>query len=79
MTTLIIRNATIVATEECFIGTVLIEDGVIRRVDCGDTGLPDAQDWAGDWLMPGLVELHTDNLRSTWYPAPACSGMPIRP
>ncbi len=48
MTTLIIRNATIVATEECFTGTVLIEHGVIRRVDRGDTGLPAAQDWAGD-------------------------------
>jgi alpha-D-ribose 1-methylphosphonate 5-triphosphate diphosphatase len=70
MTTLIIRNATIVATEECFIGTVLIEDGVIRRVDRGDTGLPDAQDWAGDWLMPGLVELHTDNLEKHLVPRP---------
>ena len=70
MTTLIIRNATIVATEECFIGTLLIEDGVIRRVDRGDTGLPDAQDWAGDWLMPGLVELHTDNLEKHLVPRP---------
>ena len=70
MTSLIIRNATIVATEECFIGTVLIEDGVIRRVDRGDTGLPDAQDWAGDWLMPGLVELHTDNLEKHLVPRP---------
>ena len=70
MTTLIIRNATIVATEECFIGTVLIEDGVIRRVDRGDTGLPAAQDWAGDWLMPGLVELHTDNLEKHLVPRP---------
>ena len=70
MTTLIIRNATIVATEECFIGTVLIEDGVIRRVDRGDTGLPAAQDWDGDWLMPGLVELHTDNLEKHLVPRP---------
>ena len=70
MTTLIIRNATIVATEECFIGTVLIEDGVIRRVDRGDTGLSAAQDWAGDWLMPGLVELHTDNLEKHLVPRP---------
>jgi alpha-D-ribose 1-methylphosphonate 5-triphosphate diphosphatase len=70
MTTLIIRNATIVATEECFTGTVLIDDGVIRRVDRGDTGLPAAQDWAGDWLMPGLVELHTDNLEKHLVPRP---------
>jgi alpha-D-ribose 1-methylphosphonate 5-triphosphate diphosphatase len=59
-----------VATEECFIGTVLIEDGVIRRVDRGDTGVPAAQDWAGDWLMPGLVELHTDNLEKHLVPRP---------
>ena len=70
MTSLIIRNATIVATEDCFIGTVLIEDGVIRRVDRGDTGVLAAQDWAGDWLMPGLVELHTDNLEKHLVPRP---------
>ena len=71
MTTLIIRNATRVATEECFIGTVLIEDGVIRRVDRGDTGVPAAQDWNGDWLMPGLVDSIPTIWKSTWCHAPA--------
>jgi alpha-D-ribose 1-methylphosphonate 5-triphosphate diphosphatase len=70
MTTRIIRNANIVSAADLFMGTVLIEDGVIRAVDQGDTSLGAAEDWAGDWLMPGLVELHTDNLEKHLVPRP---------
>lgn len=70
MTTRIIRNANIVSAAHLFMGTVLIEDGVIRAVDQGDTSLGAAEDWAGDWLMPGLVELHTDNLEKHLVPRP---------
>ena len=70
MTTRIIRNANIVCAADLFMGTVLIEDGVIRAVDQGDTSLGAAEDWAGDWLMPGLVELHTDNLEKHLVPRP---------
>ena len=70
MTTRIIRNANIVSVTDVFMGTVLIEDGVIRAVDQGDTSLGASEDWAGDWLMPGLVELHTDNLEKHLVPRP---------
>jgi alpha-D-ribose 1-methylphosphonate 5-triphosphate diphosphatase len=66
----IIRNARIVAADEEFTGTVCVQDGIIHSVDRGDTSLPDAQDWGGDWLLPGLVELHTDNLEKHLCPRP---------
>ena len=66
----IIQNARIIALDEEFTGSVLIENGLIRSVDRGATSLPAAEDWAGDWLMPGLVELHTDNLEKHLVPRP---------
>lgn len=66
----IIQNARIIALDEEFTGTVLIENGLIRAVDRGNTSVPGAENWAGDWLMPGLVELHTDNLEKHLVPRP---------
>ncbi len=66
----IIKNARIIAADEEFTGSVLIEDGLIQSVDRGNTSALGAEDWAGDWLMPGLVELHTDNLEKHLSPRP---------
>ena len=66
----IIQNARIIALDEEFTGTVLIENGLICSVDRGNTSVPGAEDWSGDWLMPGLVELHTDNLEKHLVPRP---------
>ena len=70
MKTRIFRNARIVTADEEFTGSVLMEGGLIRSVDRGDTTVPGAEVWAGDWLMPGLVELHTDNLEKHLSPRP---------
>lgn len=61
-------NARIVTVDEEFTGCVHIDDGIIRAVDRGTTSVAAAIDWAGDWLMPGLVELHTDNLEKHLMP-----------
>ena len=66
----IFRNARIVTATEEFTGSVVIEDGIIQSVDSGDTSVTGAEDWAGDWLMPGLVEVHTDNLEKHLSPRP---------
>ena len=66
----IFRNARIVTADEEFTGSVVIQDGLIRNVDRGDTSVAGAEDWAGDWLMPGLVEVHTDNLEKHLSPRP---------
>ena len=34
--------------------------------------MPGAEDWAGDYLLPGLVQLHTANLEKHLVP---CSGV----
>ena len=70
MNPMIIKNACIVTPTEAFIGSMLVEDGIIQSIDRGNTGAPGARDWDGDWLLPGLVELHTDNLEKHLVPRP---------
>ena len=66
----IIRNAKIVTATAEFTGCMVIEAGIIQAIERGDTAAPGAEDWAGDWLLPGLVELHTDNLEKHLVPRP---------
>lgn len=70
MTQRIIRNARIVTANEEFIGCLVVDAGIISSMDRCDTAVPAAEDWAGDWLLPGLVELHTDNLEKHLVPRP---------
>jgi alpha-D-ribose 1-methylphosphonate 5-triphosphate diphosphatase len=70
MTQRIIKNAKIVTADEEFTGCMVIEGGTIRAIERGGTSVPAAEDWAGDWLLPGLVELHTDNLEKHLVPRP---------
>ncbi len=66
----ILSNARIVTAEREFHGTLLLRDGLIAAVDEGASRLPQAQDLGGDYLLPGLVELHTDNLEKHMSPRP---------
>ena len=66
----IIRNARMVTATEEFTGCMVLEGGLIRSMDRGDTSVTGAEDWDGDWLLPGLVELHTDNLEKHLVPRP---------
>jgi alpha-D-ribose 1-methylphosphonate 5-triphosphate diphosphatase len=66
----IIRNARIVTATETFTGCAVIEGDTLRAVDWGSASSPGAEDWEGDWLLPGLVELHTDNLEKHLVPRP---------
>lgn len=68
MTERIFRNAAIVLADEVVTGTVVIEGGLIREVSSGPSAL--GTDLEGDYLMPGLVELHTDHLESHLQPRP---------
>ena len=70
MTQRIIKNAKIVTAGEEFTGCMVIEGGLIQSIERGNTAVPSAEDWAGDWLLPGLVELHTDNLEKHLVPRP---------
>lgn len=73
---MILTNCRVVTTREVFIGTVVTSGGRICDVQPGRSMLPEACDLAGRLLIPGLVEIHTDNLekhirpRSARWPGP---------
>jgi len=48
----------------------VLRNGLIAEVSEGRSRLPQAQDLQGDYLLPGLVELHTDNLEKHLSPRP---------
>src|SRR3546814_17789273 len=64
----IFTNARVVSSSEVLLGTVAVRDGQIHDVSPGGSQLPQAQDLEGDYLMPGLIELHTDNLEKYMNP-----------
>lgn len=67
----ILTNAMIVGPDEVFKGTVVIdEEGHIADISSGITQSRIALDCQGDYLVPGLVELHTDNLEKYFTPRP---------
>ncbi|WP_456291439.1 alpha-D-ribose 1-methylphosphonate 5-triphosphate diphosphatase [Pseudomonas sp. AK106] len=66
----ILTHAKIVTAERVFTGTVVLRDGLISEVDDSISQLPQAQNLNGDYLLPGLVELHTDNLEKHLSPRP---------
>ncbi|NBB12678.1 alpha-D-ribose 1-methylphosphonate 5-triphosphate diphosphatase [Pseudomonas sp. SLFW] len=66
----ILTNARIVTADQVFTGTVVLRDGMISDVQTGVSYLPQSQNLDGDYLLPGLVELHTDNLEKHLSPRP---------
>jgi alpha-D-ribose 1-methylphosphonate 5-triphosphate diphosphatase len=67
---LVFSNARVVTRDEVFSGTVQVRDGMIADVSRGTSGLAGTIDCEGDHLVPGLVELHTDNLEKHITPRP---------
>lgn len=70
MTETILTNARIVTPNEIIDGTVVIRGGNIVDMDSTKSGVAGAEDMEGDYLTPGLVELHTDNLERHLMPRP---------
>lgn len=66
----ILTNALVVTPDEEFAGTVLVRAADIAAVDRGRSHLPAALDLEGDYLLPGLVDVHTDNLEKHAVPRP---------
>lgn len=67
MTEVVLTNARIVLGDEVREGSVLVRDGVIA--DIGANGAV-GEDLGGDYLVPGLVELHTDHIEPHFAPRP---------
>jgi alpha-D-ribose 1-methylphosphonate 5-triphosphate diphosphatase len=73
----VFTNAQIVLRNEVIHGTVVVESGKIvdvSEVMIDASGVIDCQ---GDYLIPGLVELHTDNLERHMKPRPGVKWPPI--
>jgi alpha-D-ribose 1-methylphosphonate 5-triphosphate diphosphatase len=68
MTELIMTNARLVLEGQVVRGTLVVRGGRIARVEQGRSHLSAAVDLDGDYLIPGLVDLHTDNLEKHFQP-----------
>jgi alpha-D-ribose 1-methylphosphonate 5-triphosphate diphosphatase len=68
MSELSIRNARIVLADEVVEGSVLVRDGIIAAIDRGPSQV--GEDFEGEYLIPGLVELHTDHYENHYRPRP---------
>ena len=70
MKTMIINNANIVLADEQIKGSLKVQDGVIEDISETPIQHPAAIDFEGQYCMPGLIELHTDNLEKHFSPRP---------
>ena len=68
---LILTNARIVTADDVIDGSVVLRGEVVAAVDRGPSRALGAIDCGGDYLLPGLVELHTDNLEKHVAPRPS--------
>ncbi|WP_297341607.1 alpha-D-ribose 1-methylphosphonate 5-triphosphate diphosphatase [Pseudophaeobacter sp.] len=68
---MILANATLVLPSETLRGQVKLLGGEIADIAEGTSVPQGAVDCEGDYLCPGLVELHTDNLERHIQPRPS--------
>jgi len=66
----VFKNARMVLGQEVLKGTLQVLNGNIADVSAGPTGLAEAIDLEDDYLMPGFVEIHTDNFERHLIPRP---------
>ena len=69
-TPVIFTNAQLVLQDEVVQGSLTSQHGLIQHIDQGQTSVPQAIDLQGDYLIPGLVEVHTDNFERHMMPRP---------
>ncbi|WP_299951109.1 alpha-D-ribose 1-methylphosphonate 5-triphosphate diphosphatase [uncultured Ruegeria sp.] len=67
---LCLANARLVLPDQVVTGAVTIEQGMITDIQEGGNVPSDAVNCDGDFVIPGLVELHTDNVERHIEPRP---------
>ena len=70
---IIFANARLILNDEVVTGSLAIADGFITDIAQGTSVPKGANDMEGDYLAPGLVELHTDNVERHLEPRPKVS------
>jgi alpha-D-ribose 1-methylphosphonate 5-triphosphate diphosphatase len=64
----IFTNARLVLPDQVVLGCMRVAGGCIAEISPGHSVVPDALDMDGDYLIPGIVDLHTDNLERQVQP-----------
>jgi len=67
---MIINNIKLVLDDQVVEGSLEMQNGVITAFADSRSQLPQALDAQGGWLLPGFIELHTDNLDKFFTPRP---------
>jgi alpha-D-ribose 1-methylphosphonate 5-triphosphate diphosphatase len=75
MSDLAVRNARIVLADAVVDGNLAMTDGLISDIASGSAEA--GEDFEGDYLVPGLVELHTDHLENHYRPRPGVYWDPL--
>ncbi len=70
------ENARMVTPDRVVEGGLIAADGLIQEVLPRGRSIDGAIDLDGDYLLPGLVELHTDNLERQFQPRPGVRWPP---
>ncbi len=70
MSETVFANAKVILPDEVITGSLLVRDGKITEINSGAGVPPGATNCDGDYLAPGLIELHTDNLERHIQPRP---------
>jgi alpha-D-ribose 1-methylphosphonate 5-triphosphate diphosphatase len=78
MSSFVLKNARIVTPQEIVEGSVEVRNGVIDCVEAGDCSLATAIDCEGDYVIPGMIDLHTDHLERMLRPRNSVSW-PVLP
>ena len=67
---IVFTNARMVLPDEVQTGSLSVEAGRIAGFGASNSSLPQAIDLEGDYLMPGFIEVHTDNFERHLMPRP---------
>lgn len=66
----ILSNARVVTADAVVHGAVRVESGRIAEIVQDARRAAGSQDLDGDYLLPGLIEIHTDNMEKHFEPRP---------
>ncbi|QPF90797.1 alpha-D-ribose 1-methylphosphonate 5-triphosphate diphosphatase [Bradyrhizobium commune] len=73
----VLTNAKIVTRSACFKGTVQIVDGMIADISAANVTARGAVDFEGNYLLPGLIDVHTDHLEKQILPRAGMTWDPL--
>lgn len=68
----ILSNARIITPSQDFIGSVIVENGLITEIKPGKT-YAEGEDLGGLWLAPGCIDIHSDYLEKEVHPRPSAN------